>query len=101
MPWITGADGQPNVTGSTLVLTGYDGNGNPIYSGNPGTPGFDVIIDQTLITPLPAWASYQVTPPLTRTWAGEDPANPITTLQYQFPDAATAQSVMSTLWTTP
>ena len=106
MIWINGVDGQANVTGSTLVQSGVDANGYPTYTGNPGTPGYDVILDTSVVMPLLlsgsiAWLQYQVKPPLTRTWSGDDPTNPTQTIELQFPDLATAQSVLPSFWAVP
>lgn len=87
MTWTSGADGQPNVTGVTQ--TGTDDQGVPIMSA--GTPGYDVIIDPAIIPILPEWTQYAVNPP-TRVWAG------VETVQLQFPDEATAKSVLAGLW---
>ena len=85
-------DCQPNVTGQ--VQTGVDGSGNPIMS--EGVPGEDCIIAPSLMQP--AYAAYQVQPPLTRVWSGDNPAIPMATIELQFPDLPTAQSVLAGLW---
>ena len=103
--WAQGVDCQANVVGSTLVST-TDDQGNVTTTGNPGTPGYDCIVDLSVVAPMILSASvpvasltYQVRPPLTRVYAGEDPAHPTHTLEFQFPDAATAQAVLSNLYT--
>jgi hypothetical protein len=111
--WAQGVDCQADTVGSTLApalntdgTPILDANGNPTYTGSPGTPGYDCIVDLSVVAPMILSASvpvsalsYQVKPPLTRVYAGEDPAAPTHTLQFQFPDAATAQTVLSGLWT--
>jgi len=59
--------------------------------------GEDCIITPSLMQP--AFAAYQVAPPLNRVWSGDDPTSPTLTVELQFPDLATAQSVLAGLWT--
>lgn len=89
--WLDGFDGQPNaiaIPGSGVpgVILGRD---VMIYDYRPG---FDVILRPDLMQS--AWSSYQVAAPLTRVWIGDDPSSPTLTVQLQFPDEATALSVL-------
>lgn len=65
----------------------------------------DCIINPTTILPPAAAARYQIVPSadhaLRRTWAGDDAMTPTHTVEFQFPDMATAQSVLEGLWMAP
>lgn len=81
---------------SPTVQTGTDVQGNPIYAPKSG---YCLIATPDVLVNTPAAAADQVHAPLDGVWAGDDPANPMKTVEICFADQATAQSVLAAYWT--
>jgi len=98
MSWKTPVDGKPCVIGAAMVESGQlDSDGFPVSSGNTGTLAYSVLMP--LESFQDAWKPYRTIPPLNRVYSGDDPSDPRSTIELVFPDEATAQTVLSSLWT--
>lgn len=87
--WKPGANGQASPTTPVVVLV--DGVFKAVEP-----LGYTVIINPDLMKD--EYVPHQVTPPLTRTWGGDDPNEPTDTVQLAFADEEAARAALPELW---